>query len=145
VKAIRTTARAIAIALLVGVGALVLSMHRPGLAQAEDILTQVRVDNSAEPLPNMKRGSYSWWERSIYLTGPEAVLDRIRCVKYTLHPTFSEPVQIVCDLASGPQEFSLTRRGCGTFLVQVELIMRDDSAQRTVALPGYMLRFESNQ
>src|SRR5712691_3671015 len=37
------------------------------------------------------------WQWTVFITAPKPVLDRNRCVEYTLHPTFPDPVQVVCD------------------------------------------------
>jgi transcription initiation factor IIF auxiliary subunit len=49
-----------------------------------------------------------WWEWGIYLKGPPTELKRIRCVEYTLHPSFPNPVRLVCSPDKG---FLLTARG----------------------------------
>lgn len=51
-----------------------------------------------------------WWEWGVYLDGPSTELDRIRCVEYTLRPTFPNPVRVVCDR---PRRFELVTRGWG--------------------------------
>ena len=37
-----------------------------------------------------------WWEWGIRIKGVAAVLDRIRCVEYTLHRSFPNAVRVVC-------------------------------------------------
>lgn len=68
-----------------------------------------------------------WWEWTIYMEGAHAELDRIRCVEYTLHPTFPNPVRVVC---SRPNRFELTARGWGTFTVMIKLMLKDDSIRQ---------------
>ncbi len=35
------------------------------------------------------------WDWTVYVTAPPAVLNEIRCVEYTLHPTFPNPIRRV--------------------------------------------------
>lgn len=65
-----------------------------------------------------------WWEWGIQIVGPPAELDRIRCVEYTLHPTFPNPVRMVCTRSRG---FELLARGWGTFTVKIKLMLKDGS------------------
>ncbi len=67
-----------------------------------------------------------WWEWSMFIDGAKSELDRIRCVEYTLHPTFPNPVRVVCTRQNG---FDLTARGWGTFAVGVKLMLKDGSTQ----------------
>jgi transcription initiation factor IIF auxiliary subunit len=65
-----------------------------------------------------------WWEWGVYLEGPAADLDHVRCVEYTLHPTFPNPVRTVC---SRSDRFLLTARGWGTFDIKIKVLLTDDS------------------
>ena len=65
-----------------------------------------------------------WWEWGVYIEGAGTELDRIRCVEYTLHPTFPNPVRVVC---SRKDRFLLTSRGWGTFTVRIKLMLNDGS------------------
>jgi transcription initiation factor IIF auxiliary subunit len=75
-----------------------------------------------------------WWEWGIYIKGTPAELKRIRCVEYTLHATFPNPVRLVC---SPNQGFLLTERGWGTFTVPVKVMLKDG----TVRELSYTLEF----
>jgi transcription initiation factor IIF auxiliary subunit len=55
-----------------------------------------------------------------------AELDRIRCVEYTLHPSFPNHVRLVCTRQNG---FELTARGWGTFTVLIRLLFKDGSVR----------------
>ena len=68
-----------------------------------------------------------WWEWGVYIEGAPAELDRIRCVEYTLHPTFSNPVRVVC---SRSDKFQVTARGWGTFTVQIKVMLKDISVHQ---------------
>jgi transcription initiation factor IIF auxiliary subunit len=65
-----------------------------------------------------------WWEWGVYIEGAPTELDRIRCVEYTLHPTFPNPVRVVCARAD---RFELTAKGWGTFTVGIKLMLKDGS------------------
>jgi len=68
-----------------------------------------------------------WWEWNIFIEGAPAELDRIRCVEYSLHPTFPNPVRLVCDR---PSRFQLTARGWGTFTVGIKIMLKDGSLRQ---------------
>lgn len=68
-----------------------------------------------------------WWEWGIRIKGPSAELDRIRCVEYTLDPSFPNPVRLVC---SRKNNFQLTARGWGEFKVSIKLLSRDGSTRQ---------------
>ena len=78
------------------------------------------------------KDQYQW---TIWLAVPKKVLSDVEYVRYTLHETFSEPVQIV---RNREDKFSLTRQGWGTFDIPVEVHFRDGSA----ALLSYDLTFK---
>ncbi len=65
-----------------------------------------------------------WWEWGVHLEGSAADLDRVRCVEYTLHPTFPNPVRTVC---SRSDRFLLTARGWGTFEIKIKVLLNDNS------------------
>jgi transcription initiation factor IIF auxiliary subunit len=75
-----------------------------------------------------------WWQWGIHLEGPGSELDRIRCVEYTLHPTFPNPVRLVCNPEKG---FELIARGWGEFRVGIKIIFKDGSVTQL----GHMLEF----
>jgi transcription initiation factor IIF auxiliary subunit len=75
-----------------------------------------------------------WWEWGIYVKGTPAELKRIRCVEYTLHASFPNPVRLVCSPNKG---FLLTARGWGTFTVPVKVMLKD----RTVREFSHTLEF----
>ena len=69
------------------------------------------------------------WEWTVFVRAPDNVLEQIRCVEYTLHPTFPDRVREVCDRGSGRQAFALTTRGWGTFEIQLRVLLKDGRAQ----------------
>jgi transcription initiation factor IIF auxiliary subunit len=67
-----------------------------------------------------------WWDWGIYVKGPASELKKIRCVEYTLHPTFPNPVRLVCSPAD---RFLLKVRGWGTFTVPIKLMLKDGTVR----------------
>ena len=80
----------------------------------------VTVENSSKEIEP------GWWEWGIYIKGAPAELKRIHCVEYTLHPTFPNPVRLVCSPTKG---FLLTARGWGTFTVPVKVMLKDGTVR----------------
>jgi transcription initiation factor IIF auxiliary subunit len=66
---------------------------------------------------------WRWW---IWIEGPDAALDRIDRVIYTLHPTFPNPVRTVTDRAS---RFQLKTSGWGVFKIHAKLHYKDGSTE----------------
>jgi transcription initiation factor IIF auxiliary subunit len=66
-----------------------------------------------------------WWEWEVFVKGPESLLSQIKCVEYTLHPTFPNPVQRVCTRGTGPRAFALKSSGWGTFQIRVKVLMKN--------------------
>lgn len=64
------------------------------------------------------------WDWTIFLDADQNILARIRCVEYTLHPTFPNPVRTVCDPAN---RFALSSNGWGTFEIKIKVIFKDES------------------
>jgi len=78
---------------------------------------EVRVDNTAKYLGS---GRYEW---TVFVVADKSVLDNIRYVEYTLHPSFPDPVQ----RRDNPDtNFSLTANGWGEFMVLVKIVYKDD-------------------
>jgi len=86
--------------------------------QSAPTTLNVTVENSAKEIEP------GWWEWGIYINGAPAELKQIRCVEYTLHPSFPNPVRLVC---TPNNRFLLTARGWGTFKVPIKLMLKDGS------------------
>ena len=63
-----------------------------------------------------------WWAWQIWLDGPDALLDQVDSVVYTLPATFPDPKQLVTDRAS---RFALHSRGRDEFTINAEVRMHD--------------------
>ncbi len=66
----------------------------------------------------------------MYVQGPPEALRQVRCVEYTLHPTFPNPVQEVCDPGRGSQAFPLSATGWGTFRIGVRVLLANGRVQQ---------------
>jgi transcription initiation factor IIF auxiliary subunit len=87
----------------------------------------VKVRNTSAPTPGGQ------WDFEIFVEADDPTLARIRCVKYTLHPTFPDPVRTVCKRGDKPgRGFALAAHGWGTFVVGVEVTF-DNGETRTLA------------
>ena len=91
----------------------------------------IKVDNDAKEI---RKG---WWKWTVFIQGPENVLDQVRCVEYTLHRTFPNPVREVCDRGTGPRAFALTTSGWGTFEIRIRVFLKDGRVQELT----HVLRF----
>lgn len=67
------------------------------------------------------------WNWTIYIDADVSTVNNIRCVEYTLHPTFPNPVRTVCD--EQQTKFALSANGWGTFTVQVRISYKDGGTQ----------------
>lgn len=88
-----------------------------------------------QPLPiktgnTAKQVREDWWNWTVFIEGPEEVLDKVRCVEYTLHPTFANPVSTICDRGKGSRGFSLTASGWGTFEIGIRVFLKDGRVQK---------------
>ncbi len=70
------------------------------------------------------------WEWTVFITAAPETLKEIRCVEYTLHPTFPDPVREICDRGGGPRPFALTARGWGTCQLRIRVIFKDGRVQQ---------------
>lgn len=77
------------------------------------------------------------WSWTVFIQGPEDALDQIRCVEYTLHPTFPNPVRTVCQKGTGSRAFALSTTGWGTFEIGIRVITFDGRVQKL----SHRLRF----
>lgn len=87
-----------------------------GLARAQRGL-DIRADNTARYV----NGRYEW---TVFLTGDESLLKRVKLVEYTLHPSFPKPVMSVRE-RGGKCAFALTSNSWGEFNVKVKVVFDD--------------------
>lgn len=67
------------------------------------------------------------WDWTVYVRGSTAAIGQIKCVEYTLHPTFLKPVRTVCDRGKSTQPFALSANGWGEFMINSRVILKDGS------------------
>jgi transcription initiation factor IIF auxiliary subunit len=96
-----------------------LTFHR----QAVDQSLPIRAGNISREI---QEGLWKW---TIYIQGSKQTLDQVRCVEYTLHPTFPNPVMEVCKRGTDNQAFPLTATGWGTFEVRMRVFLKSGGIQ----------------
>lgn len=74
---------------------------------------------------NRRKGS-RWFQWKVFVDAPPEELESIEEVKYTLHPTFTEPVQVRKDKSS---KFALETSGWGEFTIQADIRFRDGRSE----------------
>ena len=67
---------------------------------------------------------WKWW---IWLEGPDAELDKVEKVTYTLHRTFPKPVRVISDRGT---KFKLETAGWGVFRIFAQVQMKDGASRR---------------
>ena len=77
------------------------------------------------------------WDWTVFIDPRSNDLNRIKCVEYTLHHTFPDPVRIVCSKGNVDRPFALSSNGWGTFLIRVRALYKDGS----VRVFGHQLHF----
>jgi prokaryotic YEATS domain/TIR domain len=76
----------------------------------------LRLQNSSTPMGD------EWWQWEVWVEASEETLDRVRSVRYALHPTFRDPVRMITDRAS---KFKLRSSGWGEFSIAATATMDD--------------------
>ena len=67
-----------------------------------------------------------WWKWWVTIEGPDAELDQVDHVIYTLHPTFPKPVRIV---KNRQNKFHLASEGWGTFTMYAKIVNKDGTSK----------------
>ena len=70
-----------------------------------------------------------WFEWIVYIDGPKDSIEKIACVQYSLHPSFPDPHQLVCEPGDGPRRFALKKEGWGTFAVGIRIFLKSGPVQ----------------
>ncbi len=83
----------------------------------------ISVKNTSSTIGN---GRWAW---TVYLDAPSTTLDKVKCVEYHLHPTFPNPLQVVCERGQ-QQPFALHGSGWGEFNVVVNVKFIDGTEQQ---------------
>jgi transcription initiation factor IIF auxiliary subunit len=64
------------------------------------------------------------WDWTVYISASPTTLGEIRCVEYTLHPTFLRPHQRVCRPGNPKFPFGLRSNGWGTFEIPIKVTFK---------------------
>ena len=67
------------------------------------------------------------WDWTVFIDPKSQKMDEIRCVEYTLHRTYPNPVRIVCDKGEREQPFALSTNGWGMFKIKVRVLYMDSN------------------
>jgi transcription initiation factor IIF auxiliary subunit len=78
---------------------------------------------------NCRQISQGWWSWTVFITTSNEVLNQIKCVEYTLHESFPNPVQLVYDKGTSAIAFPYSAKGWGTFRVKIKVIYLNGSTQ----------------
>ncbi len=92
--------------------------------QSETVHLPITADNTAA---HARPGLWNW---TVFLHASEEILKQIKCVEYTLHPTFPNPIQSVCSRGAGPRAFPLDASGWGTFAIGIQVFFHDGRRQQ---------------
>jgi len=71
-------------------------------------------------------GGEKRWNWSVWIDGPDAELDQVESVEWTLHPTFPHPVVLVTQRQS---KFRLDQNGWGEFEIKANVKAKDGRQQ----------------
>lgn len=85
---------------------------------------EITAHNTASPAGGNR------WDWTVFIRASEDLLAQIRCVEYTLHPTFPDPVRTVCQQGSRDQAFALSSNGWGTFTIHIRVMMKNGQEKR---------------
>lgn len=84
----------------------------------------MRINNSAEYLPNESTEKTHWWRWTAFLDDvTEDELESIEYVEYHLHPSFKNPVK---RSKSKKTNFSISAKGWGTFEITARVKYLDN-------------------
>ena len=93
-------------------------------------------DNTATKRKNSKT-----WDWTVFVLGPEYVLDQVDYVEYTLHPSFRSPQQIVRNRGTGSRAFPLSESGWGVFTIKIRVFFKNGHVQYL----SHLLRFADSR
>jgi len=68
------------------------------------------------------------WKWTAFVKGPPEQIAKIQCVRYTLHPTFPNPVREICDMSDPEHPFALSAVGWGVFNLRARIEFKDGSS-----------------
>ena len=66
------------------------------------------------------------WNWTVFIVSDRETLEQVKCVEYTLHPSFPNPIRKVCDKGSVPGKgFFLKANGWGTFTIEIKVVLKN--------------------
>lgn len=107
----------------------------PTIKLLEDTIAPVVADELPIETGNVAKrveGDSRLWDWTVFVHAPEDILSQIRCVEYTLHRTFRNPVSEICNRGTGHQAFALSARGWGTFRIKIRVLLKNGDIQNLV-------------
>jgi transcription initiation factor IIF auxiliary subunit len=57
--------------------------------------------------------------------GDKTKIHGVKCVEYTLHPTFSDRIRMICERGDTHRPFAVSATGWGTFQIGIRVFMND--------------------
>jgi len=97
--------------------------HQLVFNEAKPVEYNITAHNSSKLI------STDWWSWTVYISSSEDVLNKIKCVEYTLHESFPDPVQLICEKGKNEMAFPYSARGWGTFGIKIKVIFKDGNTQ----------------
>lgn len=64
----------------------------------------------------------NWWKWAVWVDGPDAALDEVEFVEWTLHPTFPNPIR---RNSNRDDKFKLETAGWGVFPIRARVKTKD--------------------
>ena len=104
-------------------------------------VNDVNLTITADNIATRRETSKKTWDWTVFIQGPEHLLDQVDYVEYTLHPSFRSPPQIVKHRGTGPYAFSLSASGWGTFNIKIRVFLKNGHVQHL----SHFLRFVDSQ
>ena len=65
------------------------------------------------------------WDWTVFIKASPKIINDIKCVQYTLHPTFPDPMRTVCRAGETQYPFALSSNGWGTFEIPIKITFKN--------------------
>jgi tetratricopeptide (TPR) repeat protein len=109
--------------------------------EAEKSRYDVNMPIIADNIATKRKTSEKTWDWTVFIQGPEHILDQVDSVEYTLHPSFRSPQQIVRNRGTGFHAFPLSESGWGVFTVKIRVFFKNGHVQHL----SHLLRFADSR
>ncbi len=97
------------------------------ISDSEKFKQKIEVKNDSQYSGRKLYVGKKAWDWTIYIDSEPSILEKISCVTYQLHPTFTDPTKRICKLGQTSKAFSYSTTGWGTFNVGVRIEFKDGS------------------